>query len=303
MEFWLCCLIGILIIIILLLIVKIHLLRKSADEISDGFTYSIKEDTNVIIDISSQDSHIQKLAKNINSELKKLQSDRHRFQQGDADLKNAVTNISHDLRTPLTAICGYLDLMEREELSGSARKYLKIIRGRTEIMKQLTEELFRYSVFTSVSGGTTSEPVVLNNILEESISAFYTELKQNKITPAITITETMVQRTLNRNALSRIFGNIISNAVKYSDGDLMITLKENGEALFSNHAENLDEIQVGRLFDRFYTVETASAGSTGLGLSIARALTEQMGGSISASYEEGVLTVGVTFPEGSYLAH
>ncbi len=297
MVFWLCCLTGILITIVILLTLKIHLLKKSADEISDAFSDRLTSDSNVLIDLSSRDRHMRNLAYTINKELKKLINDRHRYQQGDAELKNAVTNISHDLRTPLTAVCGYLDMLDKEEQGENSKRYLKIIRGRTEIMKQLTEELFRYSVFTSVSDGTPSEPVILNSALEESLSAMYTSLKAGHITPSLTMPDVKVKRMLNRNALSRIFGNIISNAVKYSDGDLEITLEENGRITFSNHAEKLDEIQVGRLFDRFYTVETASSGSTGLGLSIARALTEQMGGSIDAEYEDGMILIHVHFPK------
>lgn len=297
MIFWLCFLIGILITIIILLTLKVHLLRKSADEISNAFSDRLTSDSNVLIDLSSRDRHMRNLAYTINKELKKLINDRHRYQQGDAELKNAVTNISHDLRTPLTAVCGYLDMLDKEEQGENSKRYLKIIRGRTEIMKQLTEELFRYSVFTSVSDGTPSEPVILNSALEESLSAMYTSLKAGHITPSVTMPDVKVKRMLNRNALSRIFGNIISNAVKYSDGDLEITLEENGRITFSNHAEKLDEIQVGRLFDRFYTVETASSGSTGLGLSIARALTEQMGGSIDAEYEDGMILIHVHFPK------
>ena len=297
MVFWLCCLTGILITIVILLTLKIHLLKKSADEISDAFSDRRTSDSNVLIDLSSRDRHMRNLAYTINKELKKLINDRHRYQQGDAELKNAVTNISHDLRTPLTAVCGYLDMLDKEEQGENSKRYLKIIRGRTEIMKQLTEELFRYSVFTSVSDGTPSEPVILNSALEESLSAMYTSLKAGHITPSVTMPDVKVKRMLNRNALSRIFGNIISNAVKYSDGDLEITLEENGRITFSNHAEKLDEIQVGRLFDRFYTVETASSGSTGLGLSIARALTEQMGGSIDAEYEDGMILIHVHFPK------
>ena len=297
MVFWLCCLTGILITIVILLTLKIHLLRKSADEIANAFADRLTSDSNVLIDLSSRDRHMRNLAYTINKELKKLINDRHRYQQGDAELKNAVTNISHDLRTPLTAVCGYLDMLDKEEQGENSKRYLKIIRGRTEIMKQLTEELFRYSVFTSVSDGTPSEPVILNSALEESLSAMYTSLKAGHITPSVTMPDVKVKRMLNRNALSRIFGNIISNAVKYSDGDLEITLEENGRITFSNHAEKLDEIQVGRLFDRFYTVETASSGSTGLGLSIARALTEQMGGSIDAEYEDGMILIHVHFPK------
>lgn len=297
MTFWLWVVIGILIIVIFFLLAKIVLLKKAAREIGDGFASRIAGDTNILIDIASHDRDMKKLAKDINIQLKKLCSDRLRYQQGDWELKDTVTNISHDLRTPLTAICGYLDLLENEDKSENAARYLKIIRGRTEILRQLSEELFRYSVFTSVSKGTRSEPIILNRVLEDSVSGFYAALKSRGITPRIQMPDVKVSRMLNRNAISRIFGNLIGNALKYSDGDLIIELKESGEILFSNHASGLDEIQTGRLFDRFYTVETASADSTGLGLSIARALTEQMGGKTGASYEEGMLKVQVWFPE------
>lgn len=300
MVFWLCCLIGILTVIILCLVIKICLLKRSAKQIAKSFHERMTIDTNTMIDLPSRDKDMQSLANSINTELKKLKNDRHRYQQGDTELKNAVTNISHDLRTPLTAICGYLDMLDHEEQTENSQRYLRIIRGRTEIMKQLTEELFRYSVFTTVSNGTSSEPVILNSMLEDSLSAFYTALKQSRITPSVSLPDQKVQRLLNRNALSRIFSNIIGNAVKYSDGDLEITLSEEGEVCFSNHADKLDEIQVGRLFDRFYTVETASSDATGLGLSIARALTEQMGGSISAQYTDGIITVKVFFPENNF---
>lgn len=91
-------------------------------------------------------------------------------------------------------------------------------------------------------------------------------------------------------------GNIISNAIKYSDGDLNITLYENGEILFSNHTNNLNYIETEKLFDRFYTVETAEK-STGLGLSIAKILTEQMGGTISAHYSDGIIKISLYFPK------
>lgn len=297
MEFWLWSLIAILLIIIVLLIIKICLMKKSAREISESFLDRLTEDTNTLIDISSRDRHMRKLAQEINIQLNKLKEERHRFQQGDRELKDAVTNISHDLRTPLTAVCGYLDLLEREETSEDAGRYLAVIRSRTEILRQLTEELFRYSVFTSAADKAPGEPVILNRLLEDSISAFYAALKQRDITPRITLPEEKIRRTLSRSACSRLFGNLISNALKYSDGDLEITLKDTGEIIFSNHASRLDRIQVERLFDRFYTVETASSRSNGLGLSIARTLTEQMGGAISAGYEDGILRICILFPE------
>ncbi len=296
MEIFLSVLIGILILIIFLLILKVYLLRKSIREIEKEFSYRIKTDTNTLIDVSSHDRQIKKLAESINTQLRELRKERHHFQQGDFELKEAVTNISHDLRTPLTAICGYLDLLESEEKSEEVKRYLNIIKNRTEILKQLTEELFRYSVFVSVSNNTSYESVVLNSVLEESILGFYADLKSHMITPEISIPDKKIKRNLNKNALSRIFGNIISNAIKYSDGDLSVTLYQSGEIVFSNSASKLDEIQVGKLFDRFYTVDTAKK-STGLGLSIAKALTEQMNGSITAKFENTIISIHVIFPE------
>lgn len=166
----------------------------------------------------------------------------------------------------------------------------------SSLNEQLTEELLHYTIAVADTEDMVLERVNLNGILESSISAFYSVLKQNNITPQISMPEKVIMRTGNEDALSRILGNIINNAVKYSEGDLKITLTENGEIFCSNHASGLTKVQTERLFDRFYTVNNARK-STGLGLSIAKALTEKMGGTISAAYREGTLTICIAVPE------
>ena len=296
MEIWLWVSIGILIAIIIALLVKIHILQKSVKEIEIAFADRLVTDTNVLIDISSSDKNVRRLANTINGQLRKLRTERRRFQQGDLELKNAVTNISHDLRTPLTALCGYLELLEQEEKSESVNRYIEIIKDRVDILTQLSEELFKYSVIISTKDNITKEQVIINTVLEESIAAFYTVLTERNIVPEIQISEIKVVRMLDRSALSRVFSNLISNVIKYSDGDLKIVLSENGEIAFSNMASGLDEIQVGRLFDRFYTVEAARK-STGLGLTISKTLVEQMKGTISATYENNRLSIHIFFPD------
>ncbi len=296
MEFWLLVVIGILLIIIIILSIKILLVQKTAREIETAFAERLMTDTNTLIDISYQDKTMRKLAERLNIELRKLRKERHRFNRGDLELKEAVTNISHDLRTPLTAICGYLELLDREEKTETVNRYIKIIKDRVDILTQLSEELFRYSVIISTKDNIIQEHVVLNTVLEESIAAFYTALTERNIVPEIEIPETKVMRMLDRSALSRVFSNLISNTIKYSDGDLKIVLSERGEVTFSNMASGLDEIQVGRLFDRFYTVEAARK-STGLGLAISKTLVEEMNGTISAKYENSRLSIHILFPE------
>ena len=294
MEIWVLAVFAAMAILIAALILKIHLLRKSAGEISRAFEDRLSRDTNTLIDISSRDLRMRSLADDINRQLRLLRQERQRCQQGDAELKAAVTNISHDLRTPLTAICGYLDLLAREDCSDEARRYLDIIRGRADSLRELTEELFRYSVIVSEEKEPELEAVSLNAALEESIASAYASLSAAGIDPCIHIPEETIMKKLDKSLLSRIFGNILSNAAKYSDGDLSVALSPEG-IRFQNTASRLDKLQAERLFDRFYTVESARS-STGLGLSIAKELTEKMGGSISAEYEQSSLTVILRFP-------
>lgn len=296
MENWLWAGIGILAVAVAALFLKVYFLKKAAKEIKAAFADRLVTDTNNLIDISSGDKDMRSLANTINIQLRRFRAQRHRFVQGDKELKNAVTNISHDLRTPLTAIFGYLDLLEKEEKTDEVCRYLEIIRNRTELLKQMTEELFRYSIILATESDMVFEPVVINSVLEESIAAFYTAFNERNITPNIRMPEAKVIKTLDASALSRVFSNLLQNAIKYSDGDLDITLSTSGEIIFSNKASKLDEVQVGKLFDRFYTVEAARK-STGLGLSIARTLVEHMNGTISAVYENNKLRISVLFPE------
>ena len=146
---WLLLLCIVLTITVFILGIKLFLMRKAAKEIGDEFSEKLKGDTNTLISISTDDKIMCQLTKNINIQLKELRLQRLRYMQGDLELKNAVANISHDLRTPLTAISSYLDLLDKEEKNEPIERYIGIIKNRTETLIQLTEELFRYSIITS----------------------------------------------------------------------------------------------------------------------------------------------------------
>lgn len=283
------CLLGILLIAA---VIKIIMLKKTARDIADAFADRLQTDTNTLIDISSHDRDMRRLADSINTQLRLLRREHLQYHQGNTELKNAITNISHDIRTPLTAIYGYLDLLRKTDDPEKQQKYIAIMKERAELMKQLTEELFRYSVIVSDEGDTETEEVFVNQVLAESISSFYPALSAKGITPEIRITDKRIVRNLNKAALSRIFANLLNNTVKYSEGDLEITMSEDGTITFSNTARALSAVDVAQLFDRFYTVEAAHH-STGLGLSIARTLAERMGGTITAAYEAPRLIITI----------
>ncbi len=295
MNYLLLTVIGILLAISFGLSIKLYFLHRGTLEIAEAFRDRLAADTNTQIDISTRDRYMRELASEINIQLRLLRKEHHRYNQGDQELKNAVTNISHDLRTPLTAISGYLDLLEAENHSENSSRYLAQIRGRVDAMKYLTEELLDYSVTTSPKE-PKPEKLDLVRVLEECILSFYGPLHQVGIRPDVQLPEQPVWRVLDRSRTERIFSNILSNAVRYSDGDLEIKMDPTGGICIANHAKALNSVDTARLFNRFYTLESGGR-STGLGLSIARTLTEKMGGTIDGEYREGMLRIEIRFPE------
>ncbi|MBR4781715.1 MAG: HAMP domain-containing histidine kinase [Lachnospiraceae bacterium] len=287
--------IGILSVTLILCICKIYLLKKSAGEIRKDFAEKVSMDTNTQITISSADKDMQSLVNDLNKQLERLRNEYLKYNQGNTELKRAITNIAHDLRTPLTALYGYIDLLKNSDDPEKKAQYLSIMKERAEIMKQLVEELFRYSLVVSDEKELNIEKIFINKLLEESIGSFYPALNEKRIEPDINITSKHIYWNADKQALERVFSNLLNNVIKYSDGDLIICLSEDGVLKFSNTARNLTTIKVEQLFDRFYTVNDAK-NSTGLGLSIARALVEKMGGTISAEYKNEMLTLSIYIP-------
>lgn len=279
-----------------MLAVRLRLLHRDMDRLEADIVRLIREDTNVGLDTASGDRQLRRLIGTLDRQLGLLRREHLRYAQGDRELKQAVTGISHDLRTPLTAICGYLELLDREALPQQTRDYLKIISGRVETMRTLTEELLRYSVVLSPDAYGEREWVDLTGALTESLAAFYGAFCSKGITPEILLPEKPVHRWGNRQAVGRIFSNVISNMLRYGTGDVRVVLTEDGTASFRNRAEALDAVQVGRLFDRYVTVSSGAEGGTGLGLSIAKQLVEQMGGTIFAEIQGAYFSVTVGLP-------
>lgn len=282
----------ILFLICIFLAVKLYVIKQSIKEIEKSFSKILRTDTNNIIAISSSDKDIKNLTINLNNNLLELRGQKLQYKNGNQELKKIITNISHDLRTPLTAIKGYVDLIEQEKLSNNQKKYLKVIQKKSNELTELTGQLFEYTKLMDIDVKIKKEECCINEILEETLVSYYSIFKEQDIIPNISICSTKVYKIVNKISIIRVFENILSNVIKYSNGDLKVEMQENGTITFSNKATSLDETTVQKIFDRYFSVENAKE-STGIGLSIAKQLIELNNGSIKAEYVNGYLIIEI----------
>lgn len=283
--------------ICIFLLLKLFLIKKSIIEIEKNFTKILESDTNNIISISSSDKDIKNLTINLNDNLIELRKQKLKYKNGNQELKKIVTNISHDLRTPLTALKGYIDLINKEKLSISQKKYLKIIQKKSDELNELTGQLFEFSKIIDTlekNINLSKDECCINEILEETLLSFYNIFKGKNIFPTINISNKKLYKKVNKISIVRIFENILSNVSKYSNGDFEVEMDDNGIITFSNKANSLDATSVQKIFDRYFSVENAKE-STGIGLSIAKQLVEMNDGEIYAEYSRERLYIKINF--------
>lgn len=280
--------------ILIVLALKILIIKGEIKNIGDNLERIINADTNNLITISTNEKEIKKLAVLLNENLRNLRKLELEYKNGNQELKSSITNISHDLRTPLTAIRAYLDLMDYKNLSDQQIKYLEIMDNKVKDLTELTEQLFDFAKDMDIQNEFKGEDICINDILEDSIADFYSLFQKHHITPKIEICEEKVIRLLNKNMLKRIFENIISNAIKYGENDFKIKMYDNGIIEFSNKTESLDSTSLEKIFARYYTVRNVKK-SNGIGLSIAKQLVELSGGKIEATYKDSWLNIKIKF--------
>lgn len=293
MSIW-CYLFIIVLIISLYLSFKLLFIKSELRKIESKLTKIINSDTNNLLTISSNDKDLIRLTKNLNKNLKTLRKLELEYKNGNNELKESITNISHDLRTPLTAIRGYLDLIDTENLNRKQKEYLKYIDEKSKDLINLTEQLFDFTKSLENNNSLYKKDICLNSFLENIMGSYYSIFKSNNIEPRINISRNKIIRELDENMLTRIFENIISNSLKYSDGDFNITLNDKGLITISNKASSLDKTSIKKIFNRYFTVENARKKS-GVGLSIAKQLVELNGGIIKAEYKNKNLIITVNF--------
>lgn len=277
------------------LIIKVVLLRRAFGEIDSQVKDHLEGTNSSAFQLTTSDKNARKLANNLNGALQELHEERVFLRDGDRRMKENVTAISHDLRTPLTAINSYVDLLAEESDAAKRIEYLERIRERTSELKDLTGELFSYSVSsdTRYDSQLSEELIDLQSIIENSLISFYKEFTSKGIEPETDFPSGKVVVRSNRKTLMRIFDNVFSNAAKYASS-LSVKLTDEGIVTVTNDAPGITPVQVSKLFDKYYTVSDGS-NSTGLGLSIAKELMGRTGGKISADLNDGKLTITLGF--------
>jgi len=247
------------------------------------------------IRISLQNKYIEELAGIINEKDHEEQRAKIRILQEEEQLKQSIANISHDLRTPLTSIQGYLTLLKDCETKGEQENYLSVIQTKADYLTDLVQVFYDLSLIDHENYVLETEKVDINKIVTDCLIEKYNELKE---TNQVIHTETIPVWIIgNPVACKRIIENLITNAIHYFDNYIEISIDANGIFTIKNTTLELQNIDVNMLFQKFYTADTSrSNGSTGLGLYIVKELLAKIEGGIKEiSYKENILTISVYF--------
>jgi signal transduction histidine kinase len=249
------------------------------------------------IDVKLFDKDIENLASSINKHIDINIENEVKQKQEEDQIKKSIANISHDLRTPLTSVVGYMQMIKSKKISKEKEsEYIDIALRRAKSLKTLLNDFFELSVIESPEYELKIEYVNLNNILCEVITSFYESFMDKNITPEINLPEKSITVIGNEAAIKRVIENLIINIIKHTEGDVSITLKEDintAVIITANSAKNLINNDVNLIFNRFYKADNSrtNKNNTGLGLSIAKGLMEKMNGVIYAELHENILYI------------
>ena len=248
--------------------------------------------------LSLPNKNIENLILEINTLIDDKRKMENIYKEKDMELREAIANMSHDLRTPLTSIMGYVYLLNDDKLDKEERKeYLKIIEKRSLVLNDLITNFYGLSRIQADQYEIKFKPVNLELVLGEIIAAFYETLDYKFGEPEINIEEGLGPVLGDKQALNRIFTNLIENIIKHGEGEVKISLKKKNKYIvmeFSNKAEDLESKDVNRIFEKFFTKDRMRTGqNTGLGLAIVKLLVEKQGQKIEAKKVGNRLVINI----------
>lgn len=245
-------------------------------------------------------SELNALKDEINQVLEKSRQTNRQTKQNEELFKETITNISHDIRTPLTSLDGYFQLLQTSQSEEERANYISIIQERIFSLSSMLEELFTYTKLQNPQFELEVEELDFSKCVFDTVFSFYEDFQARNIEPEIDFMEERFLVFGNREAMGRILQNIIKNAMEHGKSHIALKLfKEHGKVVFecSNDVENVVEIDIKSVFVRFYKADSArTQSSTGLGLSIAKGLVKKMGGNVEASLNGKIFGIKVSFP-------
>ena len=291
--------IGILAGIIILQSIIIWKYQRQVKDICRQLAFLMKHDSNMLIHREFGLGGIGMLSDRLNDLLELRRKEKQYYQEKETLIADTYTNLSHDIRTPLTSLDGYFQLMEACENVEEQRRYLNIIHERIHSLNEMLEELFMFTKLKNESYRLELTSCCINRILKETVFSYYDDWVRREIQPDIQITEEQLYIDGNKQGLSRIIQNVIKNGLDHGEKKIRIVLKrEQNRAVLqiSNQVTASEQIDIEHVFDRFYKADAArSKTSTGLGLSIAREFVRRMNGEIGAKIEENEFIVEMSF--------
>lgn len=292
--------IGILAGIIILQSIIMWKYQRQVKDICRQLAFLMKHDSNMFIHREFGLGGIGMLSDRLNDLLELRRKEKQYYQEKETLIADTYTNLSHDIRTPLTSLDGYFQLMEACENVEEQRRYLNIIHERIHSLNEMLEELFMFTKLKNESYRLELTSCCINRILKETVFSYYDDWVRREIQPDIQITEEQLYIAGNKQGLSRIIQNVIKNGLDHGEKKIRIVLKrEQNQAVLriSNQVTASEQIDIEHVFDRFYKADAArSKTSTGLGLSIAREFVRRMNGEIGAKIEKNEFIVEMSFP-------
>ena len=256
----------------------------------------LDSDNNSLITIQLGDDELETLVQKINLMIENDHAAKVEISKEQAALKQAIADISHDIRTPLTSIVGYLQLAQRASENEEQRTNIDIALERARYCSTLVNDFFELSIIDANGCEPVMEKVDVNDLICELILANYPNFEAKGITPRFEEAGKPMYAQADRKMLTRVLQNLISNGIKYGDGvlDFILTSDDVVHISISNSVGN-QEIDTERLFDKFYRANRArTTDGAGIGLYICKQFVQAMDGSISASIHDGRLTISIS---------
>ncbi len=273
--------------------------RRQVKSICRQLQFINNHQTNMKLTADGSYFGLETLADEMNALLLETEEKRRAVQAQETVIRETITNLSHDIRTPLTSLDGYVQLLEESDSKDEQARYIGIIRKRIEALRGILDELFLYAKLQDNAYLPTMERVELNRIVYDTVFSFYEDCKARGLEPQVSVCEARVYTCGNETMIGRMLQNIIKNSLEHGKKDVRIQLaSEEKKIIFScaNKVEHAEQIDIDRVFERFYKADSARANSsTGLGLSIAHSLAEKMGAVMRASLEEDRFMITVVF--------